>query len=383
MKILMIAPQFRPIIGGYERAAERLSGELCLFGCAVTVVTERRDPRWPKHEQRHGVSIRRLPTWYRPRFHILTSLVSYAIYLARHGRRFDVWHVHQYGVHVSLAVLMGRVLRRPVAIKITNTAAEGIGKTAAAGVLTALHTWTHRRVAACFCVSRETADEALAFGIPHQALALIGNGVDTDLLQPATMDERQLLRQRLGLPPGPMVICVATFKEAKNHSGLLDAWSAAQAQLAQSWSLVLLGDGPLRPSIEAKIAALGLKSRVFLPGLSDQVADWLRAADFFVMASRWEGLSNAALEAMACGLPGVVTAVSGMSALIGETGAGRLVPLENTAALAEALVEVCRSKTGRDEMGRRARDTILQNYSIRMTASKHLEVYHSMMMANS
>jgi hypothetical protein len=100
----MIAPQFRPLIGGYERAAERLCAALAERGFQVTVIAERRVRSWPVREIVQGYEVRRLPCLYRRQLHIVSSLLVFGIYMLLHGRRFQVWHVHQYGPHAALAV---------------------------------------------------------------------------------------------------------------------------------------------------------------------------------------------------------------------------------------------------------------------------------------
>src|SRR4029434_9571185 len=110
IRVLMICPQFRPIVGGYERSAEHLSAALAEAGMRVAVIAERRDPAWPALESIDGYEVRRLSCSYRRHRHAVTSLLSFASFLLRHGREFDVWHVHQYGVHAALAVALGKVL---------------------------------------------------------------------------------------------------------------------------------------------------------------------------------------------------------------------------------------------------------------------------------
>src|ERR1041384_7013195 len=96
-RILMISPQFRPIVGGYERAAERVSAALAEAGLSVVVITERRDHTWPATECIDGYDVRRLFCLYRRHLHVITSLFSFARFLLFHGRDFDIWHVHNYG----------------------------------------------------------------------------------------------------------------------------------------------------------------------------------------------------------------------------------------------------------------------------------------------
>ena len=122
----MIAPQFRPLVGGYERAAERLAEELVSLGHEVTVIADCRDKCWPRMETTNGVTVRRLWCIYRTGLHLLTALLSHAAFLLLNGRRYDVFHIHQYGYHAAVTVVIGRLLRRPIILKITNTGAQGI-----------------------------------------------------------------------------------------------------------------------------------------------------------------------------------------------------------------------------------------------------------------
>jgi hypothetical protein len=112
ISILMLSPQFHPIVGGYERAAERLSGALAKLAVDVAVITERREATWPVVEAAGGVKIYRLCCIYRRYLHMVSSLLAFAWFLLWRGRRFDVWHVHQYGLHALLAVALGEALRR-------------------------------------------------------------------------------------------------------------------------------------------------------------------------------------------------------------------------------------------------------------------------------
>ena len=82
-----------------------------------------------------GYEVRRLPCSYRRHRHVITSLLSFAGFLLRHGREFDVWHVHQYGFHAALAVALGKVLRRPVVLKLTNSGATGIAAAMGSGIV--------------------------------------------------------------------------------------------------------------------------------------------------------------------------------------------------------------------------------------------------------
>jgi glycosyltransferase involved in cell wall biosynthesis len=171
------------------------------------------------------------------------------------------------------------------------------------------------------CVSDgERADGEVA-GVRARRWDVVPNGVDLSRWQPSS---RREARARLGLPDGPLVVCVGRLSRQKGQDVLLGAWADVPGA-----TLVLVGDGPLRDTLAA-----AAPSSVLLVGRRDDVADWYAAADVVALPSRWEGLSLAVLEALACGRPVVATDVTGMRDVLGPAS---LVPPDDAAALAAAL----------------------------------------------
>jgi glycosyltransferase involved in cell wall biosynthesis len=375
MRILMISPQFKPLVGGYERACERLAVALAARGHEVTVCAERRDKAWPQQDTLDGVRVWRWWCVYRPGWHVVTSLLGLAVFLLRHGRGFQVWHVHQYGMHAALALVLGKLLRRPVVLKLTSSSYMGLAQTLASGRCRRLLAALHRRLDAIVALTRETAAEAEAFGIPSARIHVLGNGVDTRAFRPVTETERRRLRQALGLADTSVVIFVGRLSDEKNVSALLRAWAEARPKMAGAWTLVVVGDGPLRQELEAEAQSLTLGVSVRFVGQQANVAEWLAAASIYVLSSDREGLSNTLLEAMAIGLPLAVTRVSGAPELVEETGSGRVVPVGDTGALAAALRELAGSEPLRQEMGSRGRQVIEERYAVDHVAALHEELY--------
>ena len=375
MRILMLCPQFHPLTGGYERAAERLSATLASTGHDVMVATERREASWAARETRDGYSIRRLWCVYKPGWHGLTSLAAFAGWLLLEGRSFAVWHVHQYGAHATLAILLGKLLRRPVVVKITSSGEQGLGRALAGLRMPRFHRWAHRQMSACVAVSDETAAEALAFGIPAERIHRIGNGVDVVRWAPVLPGLRAQMRARLGLGEGFLAVAVGRVAEEKNPLGLLEAWRMASAALPGDARLAWVGDGPLREAMERRIHDLGLGERVLVVGRSDTVSDWLAAADVFVLSSRNEGMANSLLEAMACGLPAVATAVSGARQLLQATDAGLVVDVGDMQAFAEVIVRLAGDAPLRRRMGARARQVVEAGYALEVVADEVFALY--------
>jgi glycosyltransferase involved in cell wall biosynthesis len=377
----MISPQFRPSVGGYERAAERLSTALAARGGSVTVITERRQCSWPAHEVVDGVVVRRLPCLYRPHLHMLSSLLAFAWFLLRRGRGFGAWHVHQYGLHAVLAVAMGKLLGRPVVLKLTSSAGKGIRNAVARLPLSPRVAALLRRVDACVAISQETGEEALAFGIPADRIERLANGVDAHRFHPVSSADRLAARADLGLVATGLIVFVGRLSPEKNPDGLLAAWQAAQPRLPSGWKLVLVGDGPMRGALTARIEADGLGESVRLVGERSDVERWLRAADIYVLASHREGLSNTTLEAMASGLPVVSTRVSGSAETVGETGAGLVVDIGRMDEVAGALVRLATDAPLRERMGRNGRAVVEEKYSSDRVAEAYLALYRRLISA--
>jgi glycosyltransferase involved in cell wall biosynthesis len=199
---------------------------------------------------------------------------------------------------------------------------------------------------------------------------VIANGIDAT---PEAGSRRFSERER------PTAICVANLIAYKGHETLLEA-AAIVARRTREWSLLLVGDGPERPTIERKIERLELGDLVRLLGYRDDVDRLLDEADLAILPSYTEGLPNAVLEAMAHGLPVVATEVGGTASLV-ETGAGILVPPRDPAALAEALWTMLCDPELRRRAGQEGRAVVEARYGVARMRDETLALFHELMRA--
>jgi glycosyltransferase involved in cell wall biosynthesis len=139
--------------------------------------------------------------------------------------------------------------------------------------------------------------------------------------------------------PRPTIVCTANFRAQKGHPVLIEAFAAVARRMPDA-RLVLLGDGPELPAARRLIGELGLTERVELPGPQADVWPWLAKAHVFALASHYEPLGIAVLEAMAAGLPVVASGVDGIVELVRPGVTGELVPPGDPAPLARALTAV-------------------------------------------
>jgi glycosyltransferase involved in cell wall biosynthesis len=192
-------------------------------------------------------------------------------------------------------------------------------------------------------------------------IEVVYNGVDGTRFSPiASAADRSRARAAFGVPAGRrLVLCVAAPEVAKGWLDLLDAFASIAAVTAD-WDLVMAGSIRSRDGLDLAAEALrrGLGSRVHWLGAlaPDRMPDLYRAVDAFVLASHNEGLANVVLEAMASGLPVVVTDVGGHAEVVTDRVTGRLVPARDVDALAAALTQILTDERAAGAMGRAARE---------------------------
>lgn len=139
--------------------------------------------------------------------------------------------------------------------------------------------------------------------------------------------------------------------------------------------LVLVGDGPLRARCADLLQAAGFAGLAWLPGERRDVSDVMQGLSCFVLPSLAEGISNTILEAMACGLPVIATAVGGNVELVQDQATGMLVASDDVEAMAAALVRLYRNPGRAQAMGQAGRDEVDRKYSLRAMVAAYQRVY--------
>ena len=193
--------------------------------------------------------------------------------------------------------------------------------------------WLVYRWADVVTANSRGALTALQSCVPKEKLAYLPN----PLMPPASKE--------IAFLQAPTIITVGRLVQQKGIDVLLEAWAQASERLP-GWRLAIVGDGPLRETLQARCRELGVENSVDWHGHLADPFPLLRASKFFVMTSRFEGTPNALLEAMSCGLPGIVTNASpGPCELVGsDESAGLIVPVEGAKETADAIIRLAREK---------------------------------------
>lgn len=325
MRILRVLNELRP--SGVEAALRSSAPEWRAHGVTTEIVSlgERLGPFAPALA-RAGYELHHVPLLpfrrFVPRFWWLV-----------HRGDFDLVHVHPEGGNFPVA-LLARGAGRPVVRSVHNVFEfEGVLRLERRAQRSLLRALGVRHVSISPSVQQT---ERKRFG---NSTACVVNWFDTSLFRPATAPERLAARQRLGVQRHQFVlVTVGNCAPAKNHGAVLQALSMLGAQ--EKW--LYLHAGLEGSDDERALAAeLGVDQQVRFLGQVDDVVSLHHAADCFLMPSRWEGLGNAALEALGCGVPSVLGNVPGLNDI------ARLVPqvwqvAPEPAAVANAITTVAR-----------------------------------------
>ena len=346
--------------GGAEHQAQLQAEELARRGHAVTVVCPR--VAGVTGGMINGVRVRRLYSIDRRPFRHLTHLLSLAVYLAATLRRYDLVHVHLANLQLDLAALLATLLRRPLYVKVAAGGAHGdVQRMRRVARLTrniGLRTATRVQV-----LSDEILEELWPAGVRPEQVVRIANGLDTSRFHPGDPQRKAELRAKLGLPQeGVIVLFVGRISAQKGVPDLLSFWQREQPEA----TLVLVGS-------RRTVAALGELPEVagvIHHDFTANILDYYHAVDIFTLPSYAEGMSNALLEAMACGLPSVVSRIGAASEMLTDGESGILYPRGDQQGLAVGLRRLIADADLRERMGHAAAAAIRGRYSMQATVDR-------------
>ena len=380
LSILMFCPQFRPIVGGAERQAEKLAVALTEAGCRVTILTPRLDPDSPDMEEANDVTIERFPVTDLSRRYPVPGVavlnIPYILWQVARAVRprlkgADVLHCHLASLQTAGAALAGRMAHVPVLCKAATADHRSdlgdIEKTGASGRLVA---WLVQSFIQTWVATTAAVETALIrAGVEPRKIVRIPNGVELpDELNTGGRAERVrgfLYLGRLSTNSG---------RDVPTLVRAFDRLATTYADL----ELAIVGGGELFEETRRLAESCAARDRIHLPGF-DRPEKWLAWADCFVLPSRREGLSNALLEAMAAGLPCIANDIPSNREVLEDGKAGVLVPVENCDALEAAMRHMVEDDGKARRFALKAKERAERCYSIRAVADRYAHLYEALL----
>jgi glycosyltransferase involved in cell wall biosynthesis len=369
-------------IGGAGRQALKLSKALKDLGVQVKIVSVQIGRRQTSQRKIEGVPVDELNVlWWLFERKGLRALGVYVymfrlvLYILRHSNQFNIIHVHSALTGAFVSVLFGKWLGKRVITKVMNSGYLNdlkLFKTLPRIIGSSQMAEQIKRSDRIIALNHLAAAELQEMGFSPKQIAQIPNGVEVQDIQP---------KADYAISGPARLIFVGRFHECKGIDRLFHAIKLIQQEQSHKrLNLTLLGTGSLDTELERLAQELGIASSVHFQGQVTDVIPFLQESDIFVLPSKAEGISNALLEAMACGLPCVTTNNAGNRFVISSGENGLLVPVDDDTALAEAILQCISDQQLRELLGRNARMTVELHYSIESVAKRYVQLYHQMLL---
>lgn len=379
MKIALLSEKYTPDFGGLAISTERLARLLAAAGHAVRVFAPTLN--LPPSERRtlpsSGVDVTR----FGARKRVDDTLADWFELVVEEHRRdpFDILHAYFLPQAGFVAAYAGKYLGTPSVVSIRGNDIER----AAFDPAKFSHVMYALQHASAVTTNASTlARKAKAF--VEREIFLIPNGIDTELFKP--MERNETLAEMLGLggktkeERSAVIGFAGELREKKGLRALLSGY--AQAAKSRPASLLIVGevrDGEDKKFFdEFKSANSQLPITVTGPVPHEDMPAYYALMDVLVHPSLRDGMPNAALEAMACGLPVIATPVGGILDALEDGENGVLVNVNDAAALAGKIVELLDDPQKRAGLGQRARETVVEKFGLEAELRANLRVYESL-----
>lgn len=381
IRVLLICDSYPPVLGGSEIEAQRVSAAmirrghqvhvLCAGGPPMPAVREWIDPK--------GVPVSILTRNSRGQWkdRVFAWQVARAIWSRR--RSYDLVYFLMQGLHLASGLPVARLLKKPTVMKVGGSRVIPLMRQSRMGRLEL--DWMQRWRVPIMLLNEGMMEEARADGFAEDRLVWMPNPVDPDEFRPALPGESASWRQSHGIPPAiPVAIYVGRLSREKGLRELIGGFALAVQRHPEAL-LLLVGDGAMRADLEELAHERELKPEQirFIGRVAPaEIPQWLRASDVFALTSPSEGFACALLEAMAAGLPSVVSAIPANLQLIDNRVHGLTVPFDDEAAIGEALLETFCDPELRQKMGLAAHSRAVDNYSITRVVEQYEALFGRM-----
>lgn len=361
--------------GGLERQITTISKGLSQQGVTVKVIAPKMAYAPSSTEDiNEGIEIHRISFPKIPIIGGIYMLLSMALYLITHRHEYAAIHCQSAHNVAAIGCLVGKMFKKPVVVKLTGWWERQHGILKEDNVTLHVHIlrWAIRKATFYQTISSELA-RLLKKNFEESKIVLLPNAIDTERFtanpqRQASKEESEFNFASVGLFTGRLV-------PEKGLETLLDAWVKAYSSEDDA-ALLIVGDGILQQDLRRKIRSYGREHQIILPGPTENVEQYLQLADYGLLTSLNEGLSNTLLEYVASGLPVIGSRISGNEDVIEHGKNGWLYNSESTDELTQCLIELKNKSTSElNEMGQAGRAFITQYAGVNSVATRLSQLY--------
>ncbi len=294
-------------------------------------------------------------------------LLNLRSWLSAHGRQYDVINTHSSTDSWLTAVACASLSKMPPMVR-TRHVSTRINNHFSTR-------WLYTKATAHIATTGEALRQQLHRdnGYRLDCMTSVRTGIDLNYYTPL---DRATMRLKLGIEDRPTLGVLATLRDWKGHRDLLDAFAILHADFPE-WRLIIIGDGPERERLNARITELDLQNLVRMAGNQQNVPEWLSTLDLLTLPSYGaEGVPQGIMQGMACGLAVVSTTVGAIDEAVQHDKTGYMVPPRDPAALANALAKLMGNEALRSQMAAAGLVYARANFGLDVMLDKMEEIFY-------
>ena len=383
LSVLMVTGLYYPEISGAANQCRQLVDKL-KGNVSFTVLTTTRDSNLSKRSQVDGIDVFRI-LWRDNVGNYFKATLDFATFFLFRRRDFQIVHLHGFSLKSFFLSLLSRIFNKKVIIKMTSVGHDDPISMKRRGFLL---NYFFSKADAYVGMSPQFEGLYRTSKLPSNRLKKIPNGVETNTFHPIIAGEKGMLRDQMGLPRTmKLILFVGHFSREKCPDILLDAWKRYVAEAFSDTGIIFVGStNPDHYEVNAnlvenikELAEPYFNERIFFIESTQRVEKYYQAADIFVLPSLREGMPNALLEAMSCGLPAIVSRLEGVTDwVVSDKIDGLLVEPGNGDDLGKAIKRILSDYALAKSLGREARRTVIERFSMNRVAGEYAKLYEEL-----
>ena len=382
--VLMVTGVYHPEVSGAANQCRQLANVL-REKVSFVVLTTTRNPHLPPLSQVDGIDVFRVLLKKRSVGDYCRAIFKFTTFFLFQKKNFQIVHLHGFSYKSAFLTALSKIYHKKVIIKMTSVGHDDPVSMKKRGFL--LNYFFSK---ADYYVSVSPIIEELyrQSQLLSNRLKLIPNGVETNTFHPIISGEKEILRDQMGLPRTmKLILFVGHFSREKCPDILLDAWKRYVAEAFSDTGIIFVGStNPDHYEVNAnlvenikELAEPYFNERIFFIESTQRVEKYYQAADIFVLPSLREGMPNALLEAMSCGLPAIVSRLEGVTDwVVSDKIDGLLVEPGNGDDLGKAIKRILSDYALAKSLGREARRTVIERFSMNRVAGEYAKLYEEL-----